>query len=102
MSTLSLDEQGRLAMPPELREQLGIHPGDALYYAVVDGELRLCKSADPYAHLTDDELVIADSAWLEAHPEEIERINKEMKLWKTTLTDGLEAEGWSDHDSAAE
>jgi hypothetical protein len=72
-----------------VREALVLHPGDAVFFAVVDGELRLSKSADPYAHLSDDELLAADHAWLEELPEEVIAIQKEVALWDNTLMDGL-------------
>lgn len=90
MSTVVMDAEGRVTVPPEVREELDLHPGDAVFYAVVDGELRLSKSADPYAHLSDEELLAAHNAWLEAHPEDATAIEEEAALWDNTLMDGLE------------
>ena len=44
-----LDNKERFRLPRAAREALDLHAGDAVVYAVVDGELRLRKASDPYA-----------------------------------------------------
>jgi AbrB family looped-hinge helix DNA binding protein len=48
MPVAIIDERGRIQLPRELRERLGLKPGDAVFYGEVDGEVRLKKADDPY------------------------------------------------------
>ncbi len=48
MPVATLDDRGRFQLPRGLRAQLGLKPGDAVYYGEVDGELHLRKATDPY------------------------------------------------------
>lgn len=41
METVSLDKKGRITIPREKREELGLHEEDELQLAVEHGELRL-------------------------------------------------------------
>lgn len=94
MPVLTLDAKGRVTLPAAVRAALGLQAGDALHYAVADGELRVSRSNDPYAHLSDAELLEADAAYLREHPEEVAWMLEEAALWDCTLQDGLEPEEW--------
>jgi AbrB family looped-hinge helix DNA binding protein len=41
-----IDPQGRIVIPAEVRQQLGMKPGDALSLRVIDGELRITTYAE--------------------------------------------------------
>jgi len=43
------DAKDRLRIPRELREALGLKPGDPVAYALVDGEIRIRRVEDPFA-----------------------------------------------------
>jgi AbrB family looped-hinge helix DNA binding protein len=94
MPVLVLDAKGRVTLPAAVRAALGLHAGDALFYAITDGELRVSPARDPYAHLSDAELMEADAAYLREHPEEVAWMQEEAALWDGTLQDGLEPEEW--------
>ena len=49
MTIGTLDAKDRLRIPRELREALGLKPGDPVVYALVDGEIRVRRIDDPYA-----------------------------------------------------
>ncbi|MPZ50532.1 MAG: AbrB/MazE/SpoVT family DNA-binding domain-containing protein [Dehalococcoidia bacterium] len=40
-SRVKVDRHGRIVIPAEIREQLGMHPGEALSLRVEDGQLRI-------------------------------------------------------------
>ena len=50
MTIGTIDAKDRLRIPREMREALGLKPGDAVFFALVDGEIRVRPADDPYAH----------------------------------------------------
>ena len=55
MGTIEFDDRGRVTIPKEVRDRLGIHPGDAVSVQVTDGEIRLRPEIDGLATVTRDE-----------------------------------------------
>ncbi|HLZ68294.1 MAG TPA: AbrB/MazE/SpoVT family DNA-binding domain-containing protein [Dehalococcoidia bacterium] len=49
MTIGTIDAKDRLRIPREMRKALGLKPGDAVCYALVDGEIRVRPADDPYA-----------------------------------------------------
>src|SRR5579885_1259877 len=50
MTIGTIDAKDRLRIPREMREALGLRPGDAVFFALVDGEIHVRPADDPYAH----------------------------------------------------
>ncbi len=48
MTVGTIDAKDRLRIPRAMREALGLKPGDAVFYALVDGEIRVRPAGDPY------------------------------------------------------
>jgi AbrB family looped-hinge helix DNA binding protein len=94
MPVLVLDAKGRVTLPAAVRAALGLHAGDALFYAITDGELRVSPARDPYAHLSNAELMEEAAKYLLLYPEEATWMQEESALWDSTLQDGLEPEEW--------
>jgi AbrB family looped-hinge helix DNA binding protein len=69
MTIGTIDAKDRLRIPRELREALGLSPGDPVAYALVDGELRIRRVEDPYAHYGSVARQVVRYA--EEHPEEL-------------------------------
>ena len=67
MTIGTIDAKDRLHIPREMREALGLKPGDAVFYALVDGEIRVRPADDPYAAYGP----VARQVWSEykQHPE---------------------------------
>jgi AbrB family looped-hinge helix DNA binding protein len=50
-ATLVMGQQGRLVIPVEVREKLGLSPGDRLHLHLADGRLVLERPQDAVAEL---------------------------------------------------
>ena len=71
-----LDNKERFRIPRAAREALNLHAGDALAYAVIDGELRLRKATDPYAGLGP--VARAVEREFAEHPERLRTLDEVM------------------------
>ena len=76
MPYAKMDSKDRLHIPRAVREALGLAEGDTVVYAVVDGELRLRKAADPYASFGS--ATRRAMAWADAHPEQLRTLDQVM------------------------
>ena len=66
--TANLGKEGRILIPAPIRQQLGLHSGQALSLSVVDGEVRIssplsaiCKLQERMAGLKDPDTCVVDS-----------------------------------------
>ena len=41
-----VSEKGQVTIPKEVREMLGIHPGDEVEFEEENGEVKMCKKTD--------------------------------------------------------
>ncbi len=49
LATIRVDEKGRLSIPAKARKELGISPGDVLFFRIHGGMLQYAKvNADPF------------------------------------------------------
>lgn len=48
MILTNLDKRGRTTVPPEVREALGVEPGDLLAYRIEGGEVIVAKASDEH------------------------------------------------------
>ena len=55
MGTTRLDDRGRVTIPKELRERLGLRAGDTLDIDVESGEMRLSVEREGVEHATRGE-----------------------------------------------
>lgn len=46
--TVRVDNKGRLSIPREAREALGVQPGDTFFVEYEDGVLRYAKAENPF------------------------------------------------------
>ncbi len=85
MTIGTLDTKDRLRIPRALREALGLKPGDAVAYALVDDELRIRKVNDPYAAYGP----VARQAlrWAREHPAELRTLDQVMEEFGITEAD---------------
>jgi AbrB family looped-hinge helix DNA binding protein len=77
MTIGTLDAKDRLRIPRELREALGLKPGDAVAYALVDGEIRVRRVIDPYAAYGPVARQVLRAA--AAHPERLRTVDAAMR-----------------------
>ena len=55
MSTTTIDEKGRVTIPKELRDQLGLEAGSKIVFAVINNSLLLRKTitVSEFEHISD-------------------------------------------------
>ncbi|MHB8574700.1 MAG: AbrB/MazE/SpoVT family DNA-binding domain-containing protein [Dehalococcoidia bacterium] len=80
-----LDNKERFRVPRAAREALNLHAGDSVAYAVIDGELRLRKTEDPYA--TYGPVTRRAMEWADAHPQELRTLDEVMAEMGITRAD---------------
>jgi AbrB family looped-hinge helix DNA binding protein len=49
MVAVRLDDKGRISLPRQMREELGLEPGDALFIERDGDTVRLAKALNPFA-----------------------------------------------------
>lgn len=55
MGTIEVDDRGRVTIPKEIRDRLGIRPGDEVTVEVVDGEIQLRPEISSIQTVSRDE-----------------------------------------------
>lgn len=48
-----VDAKGRVLLPKQVRDQLGLHPGDALFLELSGLTLRCARAANPFDRLSE-------------------------------------------------
>ncbi len=56
MAVARLDSKGRIAIPAEIREKLGLESGDTFFFALDKNEIRMAKAVNPFDALADHAL----------------------------------------------
>lgn len=56
MAVARLDSKGRIAIPAEIREKLGLESGDTFFFAADENEIRMAKAVNPFDALADHAL----------------------------------------------
>lgn len=56
MAVARLDSKGRIAIPAEIREKLGLESGDTFFFALDENEIRMAKAVNPFDALADHAL----------------------------------------------
>ncbi len=56
MAVARLDSKGRIAIPAEIREKLGLESGDTFFFATDKDEIRMAKAVNPFDALADHAL----------------------------------------------
>lgn len=56
MVTTKMDEKGRISIPANVREQLGLESGDVMFLDVQNKVLRVAKATNPFDALIDEAL----------------------------------------------
>lgn len=82
MTIGTLDTKDWLRIPRALREALGLKPGDAVAYALVDGELRIRKVDNPYTAYGPVARQVL--RWAHAHPQELRTLDQVMEEFGLT------------------
>lgn len=54
MASSVVDSKGRLSIPADTREHLGIAPGDVMFFDVQDNVVRIAKAENPFDALIDE------------------------------------------------
>lgn len=54
MATSVIDSKGRLSIPADIREQLGLTPGDVMFFDVEDNVVRIAKASNPFDALAEE------------------------------------------------
>lgn len=62
MAAVTVDSKGRVRLPPELREELGLRPGDTLLVDRDGGTLRLAKTLGPLEAAVREALALVHGA----------------------------------------
>ncbi len=81
-----LDKQGRLRLPRTMLEALGLRPGEAVSLKLVDGELRVKRSTDPYAGYGPVARAIAEA--YQQHPDRFlthEQVMAELNITQAEI-----------------
>jgi AbrB family looped-hinge helix DNA binding protein len=84
MVSIKIDAKGRLSIPVEIREELGIEPGDVFFIDAdpAHGLLHLAKAIDPFDGLA-------------AHAVEAYRAGRTRTLDEYLISQGIEDDGGS-------
>jgi AbrB family looped-hinge helix DNA binding protein len=99
MTVGTIDAKDRLRIPREMREALGLKPGDAVFFALVD-EIRIRRAGDPYAQYGSVARQVRTA--YEQHPERFltfEQVVAELGITQAEL-DAVNLE--DDEDASAE
>jgi AbrB family looped-hinge helix DNA binding protein len=80
--SVKIDAKGRFSIPVEIREELGIEPGDVFFIAAdpAHGLLHLAKAIDPFDGLA-------------AHAVESYRAGRALTLDEYLISQGIEDDG---------
>ncbi len=54
MVAVRVDEKGRVTVPKEVREALGVRPGDTMFWEIVGSEVRWMKAQNPFDALAEN------------------------------------------------
>lgn len=54
MVTTKLDDKGRISIPADIRERLGLESGDVMFLDVQNMVLRVAKATNPFDALIDE------------------------------------------------
>lgn len=68
MATVTISPKYQITLPAEVRQALGLHPGEKLLVEVVEGEIRLRPWRPPVRQLLQE--------LLEAYPDEAKALQK--------------------------
>lgn len=56
MVTARLDGKGRISIPSKIREDMGLEPGDVVFFDMKDSVLRVAKANNPFDALIEEAL----------------------------------------------
>lgn len=61
MVTTKLDDKGRISIPANIREHLGLESGDVMFLDVQNMVLRVAKAANPFDALVEEAIDEVDA-----------------------------------------